>query len=324
MLIADSSASTGLSWAGPEFVAGRNKILNSDFSIWQRGTSFTLTNATETYCADRFRFSTYAASGGLTGLVSQQAFTPGTAPVAGYEGTYFARLTNSSSASAWQIRQRIEDVRTLAGQTVTFSFWVKASVSLPNTDLRAQYVQVFGTGGSTSVAADMGSFTISTSWERKTFTVTLPSVAGKTIGAGSYLDITFYQGANATNSSTIDTWGWQLEAGSVATPFTTATGTLQGERAACQYYYQLGFADTRFNATVTNQAFSIPLTFTRMRLDAPTAAWRAAADYSQNVSNPTINAGITATDFTTAVFRGNCTTTGDTYYGRQFELVAEL
>ena len=55
------------------------------------------------------------------------------------------------------------------------------------------------------------------------------------IGTSSYLQPLLDGPANTAN--TLDTWGWQLEAGSVATPFQTATGTIQGELAACQRYY---------------------------------------------------------------------------------------
>jgi len=40
---------------------------------------------------------------------------------------------------------------------------------------------------------------------------------------------------------TLDLWGVQCEAGSVATPFQTATGTIQGELAACQRYFQKSY-----------------------------------------------------------------------------------
>ena len=75
---------------------------------------------------------------------------------------------------------------------------------------------------------------MTTTWQRFSFTSTIPSIAGKTVGAGSYL------GARITGMQigTFQIANIQVEAGSVATPFSRATGTLQGELAACQRYYQ--------------------------------------------------------------------------------------
>lgn len=239
-IVADSSTATGLRYQG-NFAAGKNKIINGDFGVWQRGTSFTLSSGpVNTYCADRFVFEAYGSSTAAT--VTRQTFTPGTAPVAGYEGQYFARLTNFATASAWQIRHRIENVQTFAGQTVTFSFWAKASTAVSG--ISYQTMQNFGSGGSGAVTVDIAtgqSFT--TSWARYSVTASIASISGKTIGTGSYLEFNFYQGSGATNSSTIDTWGWQVEAGSTATAFQTATGTIQGETSACQrYYYRISGA----------------------------------------------------------------------------------
>jgi len=214
------------------FLAGKNKIINSDFGIWQRGTSFT--NPAGGFTADRWAHN--ADGSGKTIVISQQTFTPGTAPVAGYEGTYFYRLnqTVAGTGGTFNVFQTgLEDVRLFAGQTVTLSLWAKADASRL---LGFTFVQDFGSGGSSTVGTFLTGPTLTTAWSRYSVTLTIPSVAGKTIGTSSALRIQISVPVNTTQ--TVDVWGVQLEAGSVATPFTTASGTLQGELAACcRYFY---------------------------------------------------------------------------------------
>ena len=210
--------------------AAKNKIINGDFRVWQRGTSITF--ADNGYTADRFITLVNSGTAG-TGTVTQQTFTPGTAPVAGYEGQYFWRynLTATGTSVEHYVGQKIEDVRTFAGQTVTFSFWGKADSARTIT---SQVLQLFGSGGSGTVVTAGTTHSFTTSWQRFSVTISVPSISGKTIGTGSNLLPRFYW--TAANGATIDTWGWQLEYGSQATPFQTATGTIQGELAACQRY----------------------------------------------------------------------------------------
>jgi hypothetical protein len=225
-LVADSSASTGLRYQ-PNFSAGKNKIINGDFGIWQRGTSFT-NPATQAYTTDRFYINRNAS----TGTVSRQTFTPGSAPVAGYEGQYFFRWAQTGSgANTNAIGQPIENVQTFAGQVITLSFWAKANVAIT---LNPIFYQVFGSGGSGTASQAAGGATLTSNWTRYTQTITLASIAGKTIGTNSGLYLEF-QFTSATTTD-IDLWGVQLEYGAVATAFQTATGTIQGELAACQRY----------------------------------------------------------------------------------------
>jgi len=236
--------------AGAPWAAGKNKIINGSFNVWQRGTSFTLTTGVASYTADRFMVQCNFSSGSST--ATQQTFTPGTAPVAGYEGQYYLRITNSAGGTNTELQQRVEDVRTYAGQTVTISFWAKASsaVTMANT-----IIQNFGSGGSGSVSTTGTSQTLTTSWARYSTTITLPSVSGKTIGTSSYLQVyPMYYSSGTIASNVIDVWGVQLEAGSVATAFQTATGTIQGELAACQRYYYRTVADSAYSQFANGHA----------------------------------------------------------------------
>ena len=273
--------------------AGKNKVINGDFSINQRNlTSITVAG----FGQDRWN---YTFTGG-TATYSAQAFTAGAAPVAGYEAANFARIVTTGQSAVGDLaifRQGIENVRTFAGQTVTFSFYAKAATGTPKIGLELR--QSFGTGGSPSSVVEnpLGAVTISTSWARYSLTYTMPSLSGKTVGtdpnsSGVYLGMWVSAGSTyATRSSSIgiqnntfDIWGVQLEYGSKATPFQTASGgSPQAELAMCQRYYYLHASGTAgsicnflyFNATTATAILSFPVT---MRV-APTLAATSGTNY---------------------------------------------
>ena len=261
-LVANSASATGVAWAGPSVAAGKNAIINGDFGVWQRGTSFA-NPGNGGYTADRF-FNGQDGTGTVT--CTQQTFTAGTAPVAGYEGTYFLRtsLTTLDTTTYFQPTQRIENVRTFAGQAITVSFWAKADSA--RTSL-VVLVQNFGSGGS-AATTQAAAVTYSTAWTRYSFNFTVGSMSGKTIGTGSSLEI----GARTTAAvgSILDIWGVQVEAGSVATAFQTATGTVQGELTACQRYYwrvtepdngdYVSTTGVAANATIAQIPIQLPVT----------------------------------------------------------------
>lgn len=213
---------------------GQNFIINGAFDIWQRGTSFS--GPWGGMSADRWAI--YHAGGTIAGTVTRETFTPGAAPLPGLEGQYYLRKTiTSSSGNAYNnVEIPIEDVRTLAGQVVTISFYARADAA------RTMVVAIdqrMGTGGSANSTITAGTVVLSTSWQRYSLTTTLPSMVGRTVGTGSFLLPQFQHPMNATY--TIDMWGVQLEPGSVATPFKRNSPNLQAELAACQRYYQTSY-----------------------------------------------------------------------------------
>ena len=273
-LLADSSTATGLRWQG-DYAAGKNKIINGDFGIWQRGTSITPASGYG-FGPDRFQTYSYGTS---TATISQQSFTPGTAPVTGYEAQYFCRVNSTNTSTP--LEYRIEDVRTLAGQTATLSFWAK---SASGQTLTGNFVQNYGSGGSAQAQIALTMPTITTSWARYSVTFSVPSVSGKTIGTSSYHAI---QWLGAINNA-LDIWGVQLEAGSVATAFQTATGTLAGETALCMRYFRSVGGSQVYETVLSGTSVSttsswIVAPFPVQMRTTPTISYSALSDWQNTV-----------------------------------------
>ena len=241
----------------------RNRIINGLFDIWQRGTSFAAI-ATGTYTADRWVYTQTGAGGSRS--VSQQSNALGTL-IGGMQAKQFLRLDIATlgSATAQTIGQRIEDVRTFAGETVSISCMVKGTLTGAVT---LNLLQNFGSGGSPSatVTTAVGTYTPTASWVRQTFTIAVPSITGKTLGSTSdthYIELQFDAG-NKTGQ--LDIWGVQLEQNTTATILEREP--IQQTLAKCYRYYWIQCSGTEgvgtfgaYNSSSNTSYVYFPVTF---------------------------------------------------------------
>lgn len=218
----------------------KNKLINGNFDFFQRGTTNTITTSGMTV-ADRWQYITDGTLG--TGTVfTRQTFTLGQTEVPN-NPTYFLQLACTSvNTPTNYIRQRIEKVSTLQGQTATASFWLRTTSG--TAACSAQFQQEFGSGGSPSsgvYAIGNTSFTITTTWTKYTITAAIPSIAGKTLGTDNNdaLNIGIYFPVGGV-SGTYQVAQCQVELGAQATSFDLRP--LPTELAMCQRYYGKGRA----------------------------------------------------------------------------------
>ena len=149
----------------------------------------------------------------------------------------YARLNVSSSSDFTSIRQRIEDVTSVPAGTVTLSFYAKGTA--PVGGLYVFTTQGFGSGGSSDVdgTAVLITSSLTSSWVRYVAQISVASVDGKTIGDGSFFQVTIGQHSNTGGTAyDLNITGVQLEAGLQATAFENRS--YGEELALCQRYYQ--------------------------------------------------------------------------------------
>lgn len=267
----------------------RNKLINGNFDLWQRGTSFSFVN--NSYAPDRWVWI-FDGTSSSTNTVTRQTFPIGQTDVPG-NPKYFMRYTYGvTSTPNNYFRQQIEGVETLAGKTVTVSCWAKCASGTVAAYFENQ--QEFGTGGSPSSGVygiGHADFTITTSWQKFTFTHTLPSISGKTIGTSANqgsVNPSFYFPTNAGN--TVDFAQIQLEEGSVATSFEERPIGLETTLAQ-RYYFRGSLYGGGCSSGSTSQYIGINFPVT-MRT-SPTVSWISGGRIG-NGSTDTAVTGISA------------------------------
>jgi len=249
-LVADSSTSTGLRY---QSAYNGNAVINSCIDIWQRGTSFT--SAGYVYTADRWQFYPQGAS---NRDVSRQN-AGSTLPTIQYCAR-IGRQSGNTATTAMYFGQNLESAQSyqFAGQAVTVSFYARKGANYSATSDILAFGLFSGTGTDQNVFSGYtgqatvinNNATLTTSWQRFSFTGTVASTATElamyfvytptgTAGAADYYEVT----------------GVQLELGSVATTIKRAGGTIQGELAACQRYYET-FAMSAQRNTMAAQSTS--------------------------------------------------------------------
>lgn len=243
--------------------AGKNLIINGDFEIAQRGTSFTSV-ADNTYTLDRWR---YSKSGAMVHDISQDSDVP-TVAEAGrvIPKSLLIDCTTADSSLLLgdfaTLEHRIEGYNYLgiAAKIFTVSFWVKATKT-------GTYCIAFGNNSDDREYISEYTINASDTWEFKTITIAAPPITGgwnygNLIGlrvrftlasgvifqdtANSWLTTTGAKFATSNQVNACDSAdnnfrlaGVQVEAGSVATEFEKRN--VQQEFQLCKRYYRTTF-----------------------------------------------------------------------------------
>jgi hypothetical protein len=235
VLVADSTTSTGLAWQpyGAQVVAGKNKLINGSFDIWQRGVTFSPGSITNSYGGDRWKCTYDDSTSGLT----MSRVDIGDLNL-GFKYAVSLKNTVGTKANAnVRLQQAFEthDTHMMRGKTYTLSFYArKISGSSARISSMAGWTttETNGFGSNDEITSIVPNSSLTTSFQR--FSQTFVASSSSSYNSMKIqLDFQYLTSLNDELQIT----GVQLEEGVVPTPFSRAGGSLQGELAACQRYY---------------------------------------------------------------------------------------
>jgi len=220
---------------------GENMIINGGLDIWQRGTSFSSTQAE--YTADRWK---QTSTGNPVWTFDRQE-QDDLSGVTVTPTRYYGELTWSTNPNAnLGIQFRLENYFKLSGQTVTLSF--DASAVGGDVNMTGKTRSNSNGGGNLDTPAQQRTITAG-AWGRYKMTFEVPDLSSLVAGANPYTQVTltFPEAAGQVKLSAV-----KLELGETATPFTRAGNTLAGELAMCQRYYSVKWGVGHFTFNQSN------------------------------------------------------------------------
>ena len=219
--------------AFPTQVFRKNRLINGNFDIWQRGLSGQVGNLSGSsqalYGPDRWMVYLPANS---IATWERLAFEPG----AGFnEGRYGLRVARSGSNDGMNIAQRIEGVETCAGQPVTVSFYMRSSINLTCVIF---LFQRFGGGGTDVGERVEAQVSVTTAFKKYTVTLEVPPITGKSAYSDGCLELVF--GPLGLGAYHLDLASVQVESGIISTDFELRPPAQ--ELMLCQRYYEKTFS----------------------------------------------------------------------------------
>jgi hypothetical protein len=251
---ASATAASASAAAGGLVPSFKNKLMNPQFNLNQFNGIDALALANQ-YVTDGWQCLSNAGSPTFSGSVKSASDADRTA-IGDEAVKYYLSTTTTGAAGAndfAEIDARIENVYDLANKTVIVSFWARGTIKVC-----VSFSQVFGTGGSPSanvvgIGQSVIQLTSATVWTLYTSApITIPSVAGKTLGSAvntDYLVMKIFTSAGSTigpiqagsigsQTGAVDIAKPQLEVGNVATAFERRPVAFDMQYA--QRYYETG------------------------------------------------------------------------------------
>jgi hypothetical protein len=180
--------------------------------------------------------------------------------------TYSANMALASNVTsgnmiecAFRSWQELYNVKHLTGKFVTVSFWYKSSIAGTHKVRFCSYGATVSGGTGGGDVTNTFTVNVANTWQYVSVVmntlVTLSSWGTTALnGPATFMDIGFQNGTALLSTDYFRITGVQVEAGTIATPFSRCGGDIAGEISKCQRYYYRRYSEVTGGTLVSSGA----------------------------------------------------------------------